>query len=133
MPTKAQVAQEKGKLGKNGRIGVSFNAKSGGKTKSVNFETSKRYSKKPAWKRTGNLKRSEKMRVVSDFVGIVENAASKRGKGYAAARHNMTKTRFPASWRAKAIATCKPKIRLIYRAKLREAIMAGLISGPGGF
>lgn len=47
--------------------------------------------KQKKWTRTGNLKRGERMRILSPFAGVVENPVkAKRGSGgYAHARHNL--------------------------------------------
>ncbi len=88
--------------------------------------------KKPAWKRTGNLRRSEKMKVVSPYEGIIFNeATSKSRKGktspYAHARHEMKNTRYPAPWRANAIRIARPKVRGIYQLAFVDAMKAGVI------
>jgi len=126
VPTKAQVAAEKGTLGKNGKIGVAFAAKSGSTKKSVGFVASKKYGTKPAWKRTGNLKRSEKMKIISAYVGIVENPATsgKKKSPYAYIRHEKKNTRFPAPWRANAIKKTQPAIRKIYQNAMHDALNA---------
>lgn len=129
VPTRAQVAAEKGRLGNTGRIGVAFAAKN----KSVGFVTSKKYATKPAWKRTGNLRRSERMEIKSSYVGLVVNDAKSTGRGkssgYAAARHDMD-CRYPAPWRANAINRVRGKIRALYRAAVRRVLTSG---GPSGF
>lgn len=88
---------------------------------------------KKAWVRTGNLRRSEKMTVLSPYLGMVYNDAT-----YAAARHEMGKetaklpTRWPSHWRDEAVAKTAIKRRQIYRDALRQAMQAGIISGLGG-
>jgi hypothetical protein len=89
---------------------------------------------KPAWRRTGNLRRNERMRIVSDFEGMIENRAassSKKGKvsPYALARHNKKRTRFPAPWRARAIAIALPKCRRVYRGAIIKAMKTGIVPG----
>lgn len=132
IPTNAQVAAEKGTLGKNGRIGVAFGAKSGTAKQTVGFVTSKKYGKKKAWHRTGNLQRSERKRVVSAYEGTVYNDAK-----YARPRHDMgtsaakkrKRCRYPAPWRANAIKITAPKIAKIYRDAVRQAIRDGALAG----
>jgi hypothetical protein len=118
--------------------GRSARAEAGGRVfkPRKNFTTKKgtanREGAKPAWKRTGNLKRSERWKVVSAYLGIVYNDAE-----YARARHDMgkpgrRKTRYPAPWRDAAIDACRAIVREIYRKAMRAAILAGKVSGPDG-
>lgn len=86
---------------------------------------------KPAWRRTGNLRRSEKA-ALHGALGVVYNDArsdqGKRGR-YAHKRHYMS-CRFPAPWRDTAIKTVAPKIRKLYRAAILDAIRGGALPGP---
>lgn len=128
IPTRAQVASEQGKLGNKGQIGVVFGAKSkAGAKNTVAFTTSKKWANKPAWRRTGNLRRSEKMRIVSPTVGQVVNDAKANGKGYAVPRHEMKNTRYPAPWRTIAVERQRKVVRDIYGKALREANRRGLL------
>lgn len=95
----------------------------------------KAYGKKKAWRRTGNLRRQEKMRVASAYVGLLINDASTKGKGgrsrgYAAARHNTKRTRRPAPWRDKALASIRGRVRIIYREAMIRAMRVGTIPRP---
>jgi hypothetical protein len=88
--------------------------------------------KKKAWRRTGNLKRSERFKTISAFVGIVENNASQqlksgKHKRYARARHDMPSPRRRAPWRTKAINKTRLKIRDLYRTAMKKALHAGLL------
>ena len=83
-----------------------------------------RKSGKPQWRRTGNLRRSERYRMLSPYVGIVSNDAA-----YSKARHDMQNTRFPAQWRTDAIAKSETMRRGIYTRRIRNLIAAGRIRG----
>lgn len=83
-----------------------------------------REGKKPAWRRTGNLRRSERMRIASTYLGVIYNDAS-----YAAARHQM-RCRYPAPWRARAVQQTRPRVVACYREGIMRAIRAGSIPGP---
>jgi hypothetical protein len=132
IPTKAQQAAEKGltvtRGGKEVPAGFITTKKS---KKRVLVPLGKQASKK-AWKRTGNLRRSEKMKVLSPYIGIVENTAK-----YARARHDMgmpgakLKTKRVAPWRTNAIRRTRLKIRDIYRLALRRAVTEGVLPGFG--
>ena len=135
VPTNAQVAAERGRLGNNGKIGVVFAAKSGASKRTVGFTTSKKYGSKKAWHRTNNLKDLERFKLLSTYVGVLENTASKKTKKgdvpYARYRHKM-KCRYPAPWRDNAIKKTRAKIHDIYVKAIRESMKEGLI-GLGGF
>lgn len=86
-------------------------------------------SKKPLWKRTGNLRRSEHKRVATAYLGIIYNDA-----GYAEPRHEAgkpgrRKTRYPAHWQDVAAVKARPQVRKIYRDALRRAVQSGTIPG----
>lgn len=90
--------------------------------------------RKKAWTRTGNLRREERMKIASAYIGIISNNAtskSKSGKrtGYARARHEMRNTRYPAPWRANAIDNQREAVKLIYREAFRRAIRGGILPG----
>ncbi len=85
---------------------------------------SKKDERKPAWKRTGNLRRSERMKMASPFLGIIYNDA-----GYAEARHNK-KSRFPAPWRTRAIEAKRASVMRRYRAAIMRAMREGIIRNP---
>lgn len=99
----------------------------------------KRYGAKGrriAWKRTGNLRKSERYKIISPYEGQIINDASRKSKGgirgYARARHNMgypghRTTRFPAHWRDEAVESTRDRVREIYRRGLRRAMQAGII------
>lgn len=86
---------------------------------------------KKKWTRTGNLRRSERARVVSDFEGVVENDAN-----YALPRHDLglpagspeairgskRKSGRVAPWRRQAIAKTKDQRRQAYRNILGQAL-----------
>jgi hypothetical protein len=81
--------------------------------------------RRPAWKRTGNLRRCERMVMASAYVGLVVNDAASKSKkkgrrGYSRARHYM-KCRYPAPWRDVAISLTAPRRREIYHKAMREA------------
>lgn len=83
-------------------------------------------SGKPAWRRTGNLRRNERGKVLSDFLGLIENPASSKSGGYALARHEMgkpgrPKTRYPAHWRDKSIPVVRPKVAKEFRDAILKA------------
>ena len=80
---------------------------------------------KPAWRRTGNLRRSERFRVERATLGLVVNDAK-----YARYRHDKKKTRFPAPWRKRAIELTRNRVFNIYRSAMRKAIRAGIVKGP---
>jgi len=80
---------------------------------------------KPAWTRTGNLKRSEKMRLINAYVGAVENPARSKSGPYARIRHDRKKTRYPAPWRANALRVKHAAIRDIYRQAIHKAMTTG--------
>ena len=127
VPTRAQVAAEKGLLGKTGKIGVAFAAKN----KSVGFVTSKKWGKRPAWTRTGNLRRSEHSVIASAYVGLVINDVVRKDKkggkyGYARRRHDM-ESRYPAPFRQKAINSKRMVIKKIYRDAFDEALKQGAV------
>ncbi|MEN6358339.1 MAG: hypothetical protein ABFD83_14800 [Armatimonadota bacterium] len=82
-----------------------------------------REGKKPAWHRSGNLRRSERMRIASAYLGVIFNDS-----GYAAARHDM-KCRYPAPWRTRAIQTMGSQARQFYREGIVRAMRAGIIPG----
>jgi len=88
---------------------------------------------KPAWRRTGKLRRSERRYQQTAYLGIIENAAE-----YAKARHEMgkptakLKTERRAHWRDTAVRRTRGKVKEIYRAAMRNAIRAGIIPGAGG-
>jgi len=86
--------------------------------------------RKKAWRRTGNLKRSEKMKIVSAYEGIIFNNA-----GYAWRRHELgmaghRKTRRIAPWRLNAIRRCRKTVKAIYRRAIIMSMRAGKIPGP---
>ena len=87
--------------------------------------------KKKLWTRTGSLVRSERFRIVSAYEGWIENKASRRGKGgnrgYAAYRHRMKNTRYPAPWRTRALQAKSGEVRGIYRDAIRDSMRAGII------
>lgn len=127
VPTRAEIqAERKTKAESAGRT---FTARANYQTKKG---TTNAAGKKKAWRRTGNLQRSEKKHQVSAYVGIISNDAK-----YAAARHDMgtdrakkkKKCRYPAPWRAKAIDIARPKVRKIYRDAMRSAIRQGIVPG----
>jgi len=125
IPTRAQIQTER-KARAEGK-GKSFTPRKQMHTKSDKPNST---GSKPAWKRTGNLRRSEKMRIVTAYVGIVENAAqsqTKNGKRsyYARYRHDKKNTRYPAPWRKNAINRMQGKVRLIYRKAIRKALTMG--------
>lgn len=86
---------------------------------------SSKEAKKPAWPRTGNLRRSERMKILSPYVGVIYNDA-----GYAEARHDKKKTRFPAPWRRRAIETSRARVMKTYRAAVIRAMREGVIRNP---
>lgn len=91
--------------------------------------STKREANKPAWHRTGNLRRSERWKTSSAYLGIVYNDAE-----YAKDRHERGKrghkpTRFPAHWRDIAISKTRPQRIEIYRDALRSALSEGIIKG----
>lgn len=119
IPTKAEVQAER--AARAAAQGREFRPRK-------NF-SSKREGSKPAWRRTGNLRRSERWKVASAYVGIVYNDAE-----YAKERHERGKrghkpTRFPAHWRDIAISKTRPLRIEIYRDALRSAISEGIIKG----
>jgi len=129
VPTRAQIQAErmgvqqgKGRLtgivGKGGRYGTQKGGAIGYKG------YTKAGGSKPAWKRTATLKRSERWEIISGLMGLVINDAKtkKSGKGYAAARHYKTNTRFPAPWRDVAITKVIARIRQIYRTAMFDAM-----------
>lgn len=85
---------------------------------------SKKDERKKAWKRTGNLRRSERMRIVSPYLGLITNDA-----GYAEARH-YKRSRFPAPWRTQAIVTKRALVMRTYRAAIIRAMREGVIRNP---
>ena len=86
-------------------------------------------SKKPEWKRTGNLRRSERKRVASPFLGIVYNDASYAAERHEAGKPGHRRVRYVAHWRDDAAKIARPKIRKIYRDALRRAVQSGIIAG----
>lgn len=80
--------------------------------------------RKKAWPRTGNLRRSERWKMESSYVGIIYNDA-----GYAEARHDK-KSRFPAPWRRSAIAARRRAVQLRYRQAVMQAIRDGAVRNP---
>ena len=94
---------------------------------------SKKSAKQKAWRRTGNLRRSEHYKILSPYEGIIYNDAD-----YAAARHDLgipgksnRKTTRPAHWRNNAVDLTRNKVKAIYRKAMKQAINAGIIIGPG--
>ena len=98
-------------------------------------------SGKPKWRRTSNLRKSEKKRMLSAYEGIVQNPAKAKagGGGYAHARHNLglapghpdvippppkrkRKTDRVAPFRARAIRETATRRRQIYRRHLLQAL-----------
>ena len=81
--------------------------------------------RKPAWRRTRNLSRKERMVILSPYVGLIVNDASRKGKkgsrGYSKYRHNM-KCRYPAPWRARAVELKRGEVTRIYREGMRAAL-----------
>ena len=134
VPTKADIAAETGAKVKHKGEDVPATWVTI-KGRRVPVPLKKNQAGKPAWKRTGNLKRSEKMKIVSNYLGIVENTAN-----YASARHAMgtpaakkyPKSRYPAPWREMALAKTRTRMRNNYRKAMLMAIRSGLVSGPGG-
>ena len=139
VPTKAELRGErKGRregAGKTFRPGK-FRTAVG---KGIKVRSQKAESKQGAWRRTGNLRRSEKMKIVSAYEGQITNAASTKGKagvrGYARIRHEMGKpgrrrTRYPAPWRDKAMEAKRARVREIYREAMVSAIRGGIVGRP---
>jgi hypothetical protein len=128
VPTVEEVARENATIAIQGKkaqavLGTFITTKTG---KVVCIPIGKKQAKKKAWRRTGNLRRSEKMQIVSPAEGIISNDA-----GYAKHRHDMgkpgkRKTRYPAPWRANAVRTCRAKVRLIYRKHVLNALTGGV-------
>lgn len=79
---------------------------------------------KPAWRRTGNLRRSERYRMLSPYIGVVSNDAV-----YARERHERGNTRYPAPWRDEAIKKSDVGRRKIYQAHVKNLIAAGKLQG----
>jgi len=129
VPTKAEEqARRKGKREAQGKT-FTPRGKFTTSTGAANTE-----GRKKAWTRTGNLRREEKMRVVSAYLGIISNNATSKSKSgkrspYARARHDMKNTRFPAPWRENAVTGKQEAVKLIYREAFRRAIRAGVIPG----
>lgn len=88
---------------------------------------------RPLWRRTGKLRRSERRKIVTPYLGVVTNSAS-----YAKARHEMgkptakLKTDRRCHWRDSAIRITRPRVRRIYRDALASAVRAGVVSGVVG-
>ena len=99
---------------------------------------------KKQWTRTGNLRRSEKKRVLTPYDGVLVNdaKAKKGGTGYAHARHNLglsgadkhtippppsrkRNTERIAPWRAEAIEDTDKQRRDIYRRHILAALRLG--------
>ena len=88
-------------------------------------------SGKPQWRRTGNLRRSEKYRMMSAYIGVIYNDAN-----YAEYRHDMgnpkyskRKTEFPAPWRDNAVKkTARGRLN-IYKKHLKRLIKSGRVQG----
>lgn len=82
-------------------------------------------SGKPYWRRTGNLRRSERTGMASPLVGYVRNTAV-----YARHRHNLDYSRVrrapggnrTAHWRTDAMTEARPHIRSLLRAAVRAAL-----------
>lgn len=82
-------------------------------------------SGKPMWRRTGNLRRSERVEVRSAYEAAVINDAE-----YAIYRHEAGKpdrrpTRFPAHWRDELVKAFRPKITAAYRDTVRRLLTRG--------
>jgi hypothetical protein len=127
IPTKAEMQAER--RSRSEAKGKTFSAR---KKFTTAKGTANVEGRKPAWRRTGNLRRSEKYRVASAYLGLVINDASAKGKGYAKPRHEMGKpghrgTRFPAHWRDDAARITRRARLLIYRKALRQAWQDGII------
>jgi hypothetical protein len=131
VPTKGEVSRERGVVTAKGRgksanavVGTWITTKTG---KKICIPLSDKQAKRKAWKRTGNLRRSERKRNVNPYEGQVYNDAN-----YAKIRHDKKRTRYPAPWRMQAIKVCKVRIRKIYRGAVVRAMAAGAISDAGG-
>lgn len=82
-------------------------------------------SGKPKWRRTGNLRRSERSEVRSAYSGAVVNDAS-----YAVPRHEMGKpghrqTIYPAHWHDELRHAFRGKAQAAYREAVREILQRG--------
>lgn len=82
-------------------------------------------SGKPMWRRTGNLRRSERVEERSAYEAAVVNDAS-----YALFRHEAGKpgrrpTRYPAHWRDELVATFRPILRDAYRLTVEAILKRG--------
>jgi hypothetical protein len=133
VPSKEEYAEERGETItiKGETYPAGYITKNG---KKIKIAIKGEYASKKAWRRTGNLRRSERMRIESPFEGIIYNDAN-----YAKARHDVgdpsvskRKSNRRAPWRNNAIKNTKSKVRKIYRDAMNDAIRAGIIPGMGG-
>ena len=79
----------------------------------------KRGREVPLWRRTGNLRRSERRRAAG-LTGIIYNEAS-----YARERHERGRgTEYPrkAHWRDEAVSAAAAEVRRIYRDAVKRAL-----------
>jgi hypothetical protein len=82
-------------------------------------------SGKPMWRRTGNLRRSERVELRDSYTAVVVNDAN-----YALPRHEMGKdghrqTRFPAHWRDELREVFAPKCIYAYRKTVENILRKG--------
>lgn len=134
VPDREEYAQERGETItiKGETYPAGYITKNGRKIK---IPLKGEYASKKAWHRTGNLRRSERMKIESPFEGIIYNDASNKSKSgvrsYAKIRHDL-KGKRAAPWRNNAVKNTRAKVRTIHRDAMNDAIRAGIIPGLGG-
>lgn len=82
-------------------------------------------SGKPMWRRTGFLRRSERLEIRDSYTAAVVNDAT-----YALPRHEAGKpgrrpTRFPAHWRDEMVKAFREKVTTAYREALLRILRQG--------
>lgn len=82
-------------------------------------------SGKPQWKRTGNLRRSERQEVVDAYTARIVNDASYALYRHEAGKPGRRKTQFPAHWRDELRQAFQPVIRDAYRLTVAAILKRG--------
>ena len=84
-------------------------------------------SGKPQWRRTGNLRRSERSEVRDAYTAAVINDASYAVPRHEAGKPGHRKTIYPAHWHDELRHAFRGKAQAAYRDAVREILQRGLL------